>query len=99
VRLRYTVRARLHLDAIAEYITERNPDAARRVASRIQEMIDLVASFPMMGRVGVLPGTREMPVPGLPYLIVYRVEKGDPDTLVVVGVYHGAQRRPGQGSR
>ena len=95
MRLRYTARARLHLDAIAEYIAERNPDAARRVGIRIREMIDLLTSFPMMGRVGVLAGTREMVVPGLPYVIVYRI---DPDTLVILGIYHGAQRRPGQRS-
>ena len=99
MRLRYTARARLHLDAIAEYIAERNPDAARRVGARIQETIDLLTSFPMMGRVGVLAGTREMVVPGLPYVIVYRIETGDPDTLVLLGIYHGAQRRPGQRSR
>jgi toxin ParE1/3/4 len=99
VRLRYTARARLHLDAIAEYIAERNPDAARRVGARIQETIELLRSFPRMGRVGVLPGTREMVVPGLPYVIVYRIETGDPDALVLLGIYHGAQRRPGQRSR
>jgi hypothetical protein len=40
-----------------------------------------------------------MVVPGLPYLIVYRLETGDAETLVVLGIYHGAQRRPGQQSR
>jgi plasmid stabilization system protein ParE len=99
VRLRYTARARLHLEAIAEYIAARNPDAARRVATRIRETIDLLASFPMMGRTGVLAGTREMVVPGLPYLVAYRIETGDPETLVILGIYHGAQRRPGQRSR
>jgi toxin ParE1/3/4 len=46
-----------------------------------------------MGRDGVLSGTRELIVPGLPYIIVYRVA---PEEVVVVGVYHGAQLRPGQ---
>lgn len=52
-----------------------------------------------MGHEGALTGTREMGVPGLPYIIVYRIENGDEDTLVILGIYHGAQLRPGQESR
>jgi plasmid stabilization system protein ParE len=47
--LRYTLRARRHLDAISEYIIERNPDAARRVGARIRETIDLLVGFPDIG--------------------------------------------------
>src|SRR5205085_3035213 len=96
VRLRYTPRARRHLDAISDYIHERNRDAARRVGARIRETIDLLAAFPDIGHEGALPGTREMVVPGLPYIIVHRIEAGAEETLVILGVYHGAQLRPGQ---
>ena len=37
-----------------------------------------------------------MVVPGLPYIIVYRIESGEEEVLVILGVYHGAQLRPGQ---
>ena len=40
-----------------------------------------------------------MVVPGLPYIVVHRIETGDEDTLVILGVYHGAQLRPGQERR
>jgi toxin ParE1/3/4 len=96
VRLRYAPQALRHLDTIAEYIGARNPDAARRVGSRIQEIIDLLVKFPNMGHKGKLPGTREMGVPGLPYIIVYRIENREGGELVILGVYHGAQRQPGQ---
>jgi len=49
-----------------------------------------------MGHKGALSGTREFVVPGLPYIIVHRIENGNEATLVILGVYHGAQRRPGQ---
>ncbi len=55
--------------------------------------MQLLTDFPMIGHGGSLQGTRELVVPGLPYIIVHRVEPG---TVVVLGVYHGAQRRPGQ---
>jgi toxin ParE1/3/4 len=59
-------------------------------------VIDLLAAFPNMGHKGQLPGTREMVVPGLPYIIVYRIENREEGELVILGIYHGAQRRPGQ---
>ena len=93
MKLRFTRRSRRHLDAIAEYIADRNPDAARRVGGRIREVIALVGEFPLIGHQGALAGTREMGVPGLPYVIVYRI---DEDAVKVLGVYHGAQLRPGQ---
>jgi len=40
-----------------------------------------------------------MVVPGLPYIIVYRIEPDNEGLLVILGVYHGAQRRPWQESR
>ena len=62
-------------------------------------MIELLSAFPQIGHEGALAGTRELSVPGLPYIIVHRIEAGDEDTLVILGVYHGAQLRPGQESR
>ena len=97
--LRYSGRARRHLDAIAEYITDRNPGAARRVGERIREAVSLLGDLPYIGREGVLMGTRELVVPGLPYVVVYRVDVAEQETVVVLGVYHGAQLRPGQEKR
>ena len=91
--LRVTRRAQRHVDHIAEYISERNPDAARRVGGRIREIFDLLSKLPLAGRTGVLAGTREMAVPGLPYVVVYMV---DSKLVTILGVYHGAQLRPGQ---
>jgi plasmid stabilization system protein ParE len=57
MKLRYTRRAQRHLEAIAEYIAERNPDAARRVGERIRETTALLRDFQYIGREGVLAGT------------------------------------------
>ena len=95
MRLRYTPQAIRHLDAIAQYISERNPEAARRVGARIREVIDLLRIFPLIGHAGGLSGTRELVVPSLPYIIVYRLEYREENTLVILGVYHAAQLRPG----
>lgn len=93
--VQYAPRARRHLDAIAEYLAERNPRAVSRVAERIQDTARLLETFPYAGHPGALPGTREVNVRGFPYIIVYHVA-GDDDRVTVIGIYHGAQRRPGQ---
>jgi toxin ParE1/3/4 len=96
MRLRFTPRARRHLEAIAEYLQERSPAAAREVGARIRETVQLLVTFPMIGHQGVLDGTREVVVPGLPYIIVHRVDRSPESMLVILGIYHGAQLRPGQ---
>lgn len=92
MKLRYTARAQRHLEAIAEYIAERNPAASRRVGRRIRAAIDLLVAFPELGRAGSLSGTREIVVAGLPYVVVYRL--GSSADIVVLGVYHASQKRP-----
>jgi toxin ParE1/3/4 len=99
MKLRYTRRARRHLDGISQYITERNPDAARRVGARIREIIELLGVHPGIGREGALAGTRELVVPSLPYIVVYRIESDDDRVVTILGIYHGAQLRPGQETR
>jgi addiction module RelE/StbE family toxin len=96
MRLHYTPRASRQLRAIANYVAERSPSAARRVKARILKIAGFLAENPSVGRTGALADTREFVVPGLPYIIVYRVEPSDPNILTILAVYHGAQLRPGQ---
>ncbi len=93
MKVRYTPRAKRHLRGIVAYIRQRNPAAARRVMGRKKEAIQLLAKFPEVGHAGTLSGTREIVVPGVPYVIVHRI---DPDGVTVLAVYRGAQLRPGQ---
>lgn len=51
-------------------------DAARRVGRLIAESADCLAEFPERGRDGRASGTRELPLPGLPWRLVYRAGAG-----------------------
>lgn len=97
MRLRYSSPAHTHIFQIYTYIGERNALAASRVIARIRAAAERLLDSPAMGRPGAVPGTREWVVHGLPYIIVYEVMEGS-DELIVLGVYHGAQLRPGQDS-
>jgi plasmid stabilization system protein ParE len=89
--LRFSARARSHLNAIQEYISERNPGAAARVGERIRESADMLQFFPYAGRVGRSANTREWVVQGYPYILVYEVDASQPPNVTVLGVFHQAQ--------
>lgn len=92
MRLRFSSSARSHIDAIYNFLNERNPAAARRIVADIQGASRLLIDFPHMGRKGDEPGTREWVVRGSPYLIVYEVD-AEGDEVWVLAVFHGAQQR------
>jgi addiction module RelE/StbE family toxin len=68
-----------------------NPEAARKVVKRIRQAVERLADFPESGRHGQVAGTRELVVPGLPYLVVYRIGK---ESVEVLRVFHTSQERP-----
>jgi toxin ParE1/3/4 len=93
VRLRYTRRAQRHLDNIHSYIHERSPASATRVVASIRYRANFLLDFPLMGPPGLVAGTRELVVVGLPYVIVYRLANEVRNTIDILGIYHGAQDR------
>lgn len=93
LRLRFTAEAREHIAAIYNYIRDRNPVAATQVVARIRLAAEQLVEFPRMGHVGRVPGTHEWVVRGLPYIIVYQIGAVDPDEVLILGVFHGAQDR------
>jgi plasmid stabilization system protein ParE len=97
MKVRYTVDALLHIAAIHAYINERNPMAATRVIARIHAAAERLGENLRMGHAGAAPGTREWVVRGLPYVVVHELNEAD-DEIVILGIYHGAQLRPGQRS-
>ncbi|GGF55529.1 hypothetical protein GCM10007301_13970 [Azorhizobium oxalatiphilum] len=88
MRLVYAEPASRDLASIIAYIALDSPAAAETVIRRIIESAHKLTRFPDMGRMGRLPGTRELVVPGLPYLIVYQVT---PDMVTVLAVFHGSR--------
>ena len=70
MRLRWRLSAVNDLAKIRDFISENDPDAAGVVIDRVLRSIDQLATFPKSGRVGQISGTRELVVPGLPYIVV-----------------------------
>lgn len=87
----WSPRAVIHLSHLREHIARDNPNAASRIATMLLEAVDRLAKFPNLGRPGRVPGTRELPVPGTPYVIPYRLRG---ERLEIIAVFHGRQKWP-----
>jgi addiction module RelE/StbE family toxin len=87
----WSPRAVKHLAQLRRYIAKENPKAASKVAGRIIDVVDLLATMPHAGRPGRVPGTREFVVADTPFIVIYRVVA---KTLEIIAVLHGAQKWP-----
>lgn len=88
----WTEQAVQQLDQAHDYIAlSSGEDVASRVTMQIVGRVEQVAAFPMSGRPGRVPGTRELVIPETPFVVAYMVEKS---RIVILALYHGAQRWP-----
>ena len=62
-----------HLQSAYEYIASDNPSAADRTLEKILDAAEMLERYPNMGRSGRVHGTRELVIPGTPYVLPYRV--------------------------
>lgn len=91
MRIDWLSEAGQDLIEIRRFIAADHPETAAQVAKRILDTVAYLRDHPEIGRVGRLPGTRELVIPGLPYIVPYRV-KGP--AIVILGVLHAAQQWP-----
>ena len=82
-------------DAI-EWLDERNPAAAKRIADAINRRLSTLPGMPRLGRPGRVSGTRELVIPRTPYLIIYKLED-DTDAVFIVRLMHSARLWPPHG--
>jgi addiction module RelE/StbE family toxin len=91
VRIVWLRTAERNLEEQLEFIGERNPRAADTLADKIAASVARLAEHPRRGRPGRVAGTRELVVPGTPYVVVYAVGA---DYVRIHRVLHAAQRWP-----
>jgi len=88
----WSTRAVSDLKAISEYIEQdRNLEVANRITRTIYDAVQSLRTMPRRGRDGRVKDTRELLVPRLPYIVVYRLLE---ERILILNIVHGAQRWP-----
>ena len=87
----WSVRAVRNLALLRARMARDRPDAARQMAEAILASVDLLSAHPGLGKPGRIRGTRELVVPGTPYLVPYRVRG---ERIEIAAVFHGRQKWP-----
>jgi len=93
MRIRWSPDAADDLQNIFEYILVENPTSASSLGRSIYDRLTVLQNFPHSGRLGRVDGTRELPLPPLPFIVVYRVLESA-GVVEIVNVIHGAQLWP-----
>jgi plasmid stabilization system protein ParE len=91
MQVRWTDEAAESLRQIVFYIAGSSPSAARRVARFIYREIQGLAAMPHRGRLGAEPGTREIVLLPLNYIVTYEVIG---EGVFILQIRHGAQDWP-----
>jgi toxin ParE1/3/4 len=91
MQVRWLRGALLNLDQEASYIAQDNPKAAADLVLHLRDSALILGEQPNLGRPGRIPGTRELVVSKLPYILPYRVRN---DTVEILRVFHAARKWP-----
>ena len=90
--IEWTEQATRQLDQAHDYIALSNSEeVASRITQQIVSSVQQLAAFLMSGRAGRVPGTRELVIANTPFIAAYAIDKV---RIVILAVYHGAQRWP-----
>ena len=92
MRIVWTGKARGDLDEIFDHILQESPRAAVNTLDRIEQIAGYLADHPGMGRPGRVRDTRELIIPGLPWILPYLT---GPETITILRVIHAAMQWPG----
>ncbi len=80
-----------HLKNVRDYIESEDPGAARKISGILFDATTKLAEFPNFGRPGRVPNTRELIIPGYPFIIPYTV---DNNQVVILAVMHSSRNWP-----
>lgn len=89
--VRFSVGAQADIQSIYDFIARDNAIIAGRVVAAIEQSTKRLADFPLSGRKGAVETTRELVIPRLPYIVVYRLAANH---IEIIAVFHAAQDIP-----
>ena len=91
MKLHWTPLAISHLRSTHQHIARDKPAAAEKIIAQILSAAARLADYPSMGRPGRIAGTRELVIPGTPFIVTYRIRRND---LQILAVMHTSRKWP-----
>lgn len=92
MKLRFTQRSLDNLANIADYLSARDPAAAKHVRAAIYSTLRLLISFPQLGRRQAIKNVRKIVTRRYGYIVYYLIDD-QADAVVILSVKHPAQAR------
>ncbi len=89
MNLRFTPQAAQDLSDIADYIRAENPTAAAHVRAAILESLQVLISFPHIGRLQSVEDVRKLITRRFGYLVYYQLDEAASE-IVVITIRHPA---------
>ena len=89
--IRWSPTAVADLTHLRSFTAAHDSAAAARVAHGILEAVEKLETWPALGRPGRLPHTRELVIPGTPFVVPYTVAG---DGIRIIAVIHSARSWP-----
>ncbi|MBP6546014.1 MAG: type II toxin-antitoxin system RelE/ParE family toxin [Phenylobacterium sp.] len=88
--VRLSVRARIDLERLVDFLIEKNPNAAKRARDTLVDALTSLEAFAERGRQGPRTDLRELPIRfgRAAYVIQYRVE---PERVFVTHIFHSME--------
>ncbi|MDA8114496.1 MAG: type II toxin-antitoxin system RelE/ParE family toxin [Acidithiobacillus sp.] len=90
----WTPRASAEYLSAVRHIAKERPAIAIEQGDLARQAAGRLADYPRMGRPGRRRGTRELVVPGTPFIVVYRIQEQGVHQIQVIRFLHGAQQWP-----
>lgn len=91
MKIRLTKAAVRDLREVQLHIAADSEEAAVQVVLRLERAISLIGERPTIGRPTSEPTVREWSVPGLAFLIPYRIAA---DAIEIIRIFHTSRMRP-----
>jgi toxin ParE1/3/4 len=91
MQVRWLRKALRNLEQAHAHIAKDDPEAAIQTVLKIQAVVNRLAQFPLMGRVGRVEGTRELMIVNTPYFVIYGLKE---NTVEILRVLHTSRRYP-----
>ncbi len=85
MRLRWSQRANADLERLWLFVAAFSPDRADMIEATLHRRIELLLTFPKIGRIVRAPDVRAISLPDIQYVVTYRIVD---EEVWIIGIRH-----------